>query len=233
MGAMGLTEIQQAKFDELYKRKYDPSAKPLTNNMELELSKLHYQLSNPTLPATATTFLREWYANDYEPVFSRYTDKGNYVESDLIDFMAVQLGFGLAQKNTDPPREDEYFIGTCDVETPNLIVDVKAPWNRTTLQQNVDKIDPDYEWQLRGYMRLWDKQEAILFYGLMDTPPEVNFEREVIYSDMKDSDRWIGYKITRDLELEQSIIDRVKLCRTWLDGYDKLVKNKIGKLHLI
>jgi len=175
------------------------------------------------------TFLKEWYAGDHEQIFSKQTNKGNFVEPDLIDFMAVQLGLGMAEKNYDTLSND-YMIGTCDVVTNDLIIDVKAPWNVKTLQDNVSGINTDYEWQLRGYMALWDKQEAIVFYGLMDTPEDANFGTEVIYSDMPDSDRWIAYKVTRDAELEQAIIDRVILCREWLNEYDQVIKSKMGRV---
>jgi hypothetical protein len=184
------------------------------------------------LPATCTSFLKEWYANDREQIHSKYTDKGNYVEHDLIEMMADVLNFGMAEKNEET-RFDEYLIGTCDVVLPELVVDVKAPWNIKTLQSNVEGMDSDYEWQGRGYMRLWDKPRFILFYGLMDTPEDVNFGFEISYQDIPMDQKWIGYEITRNPLLEEAIIERVKLCREWLVKYDKLVQSKIGKLHLI
>lgn len=231
MGRMGLTEKQLNKLMELEKRKQDEFS-PLTANMEKELSALRYEAENPILPATATTFLKEWYADDREPIFNKYLDKGNYVEIDLINFMAEQLGFGLAEKNTEV-KEDEYFIGSCDVEYPQLIVDGKAMWNNKTLQDNIDCADPDYLFQLRGYMRLWDKPKAILFYGLLNTPPEVNYEREVTFDHIPENQRWIAYEITRDKQIEIDIINRVILCRKWLEQYHTLVTSKLGKTHLI
>ena len=182
------------------------------------------------LPVTCQTFLKEWYANDREQIHSKYIDKGNWVEADLIDFMAEQLGLGMAEKN-EATLSDEFFVGTADVVTSNMVIDVKAPWNVKTLQDNVGGINTDYEWQLRGYMRLWDKSESIVFYGLMDTPAEANYDREVIYSDMPDNERWIAYSVTRDHEVEQSIIDRVVLCREWLNQYDQLIKAKMGRVN--
>lgn len=230
MGQIGLTEKQLAKMNELKERKLD-GKKPLTALMEIELSSLEFEHANPKLPQTAITYLRDWYSDDREPIFNKYLDKGNYVESDLIDFMAEQLGLGLAQKNQET-KSDEYMIGTCDVDSPQQVIDVKAPWNNRTLQENIDGIDPEYEWQLRGYMRLWNKEKAILFYGLMDTPAEVNFEREVSYSDIPASERWIAYQINRDKSLELAIISRVMMCRSWLTNYHLEVQSKLGKTHL-
>lgn len=228
MGRMGLTEIQEARLTELNKR-FDGHGLPLTANMVKEREELLERFNNPELPATAKTYLHQWYAGDEIELDNKYVNKGNYVESDLIDFMASKLGLGFAEKNIET-KEDDYLIGTCDVDPPEFIVDVKAMWNNTTLHQNIEKITPDYEWQLRGYMRLWNKQTAILFYGLLDTPAEVNYDREVSYSHIPENERWIAYKVERDLAIENQIIERVKLCRTYLEGHDKLVKSRLGKL---
>lgn len=181
------------------------------------------------LSVTCKTFLKEWYANEYEEIHSKYIDKGNQVENDLIDFMAIQLGYGMAEKNTTT-LHDEFMVGTCDVDFPDCVVDVKAPYNRKTLHDNVDGINSDYEWQLHGYMNLYNKPKAILFYGLMDTP-ETDWTPEVIYSDMPEQERWLAYSVTRNDELIQSIKDRVLMCRAWLEEYDILVKSKLGRIN--
>ncbi len=234
MGRMGLTEAQEAKLNELETRKYDLMAKPLTDNMKKELLSLQTALSKSQtcdgLPTGAQTFLKEWYANDYEEIYSKYTQKGNEVEADNIDFMARVLGYGLATKNT-VTYSDEVCVGTPDVaDLHDAVADVKSPWNKTTFHQNIYGIDPEHEYQLRGYMRLLNREKGILWYGLMDTPPYYDNE-EVIYSDLPDSERWIAYQVKRDLTIEQAMIDRVILCRKWLEGYHLEVTGRLGKLH--
>lgn len=182
------------------------------------------------LSQTCKTYLHEWYANDFENTSSKYTNKGEMVEDDLIDFAAVQLGYGLLEKNRES-RSDEYFIGTCDVITHDSIIDVKAPWSRKTLhEQLVAGLDKDYEWQLRGYMHLYGRDKSILFYGLMDTPPEVNYTNEVIYSDMPANERWFAYNVLHDPAKVAEVIERVKQCRIYLEGYDAIVKSKLGNV---
>jgi len=182
------------------------------------------------LSQTCKTYLHEWYANDKEEIFSKYMDKGINVENDLIDFMAVQLGFGMAEKNV-VRLQDEFMEGECDVDLPNCIVDVKASWNRTTLhKQVIEGLDKDYEWQLIGYCHLYKKPKGILFYGLMNTP-ETDWSDEVVFEDMPNESRWLAYEVLASEEKIQAIIERVKQCREYLVEYDKLIKSKLGRVN--
>jgi len=182
------------------------------------------------LSQTCKTYLHEWYANDKEEIYSKYMDKGINVENDLIDFMAVQLGFGMAEKNVVRLR-DEFMEGECDVDLPNCIVDVKASWNRTTLhKQVIEGLDKDYEWQLIGYCNLYKKPKGILFYGLMNTP-ETDWSDEVVFEDMPNESRWLAYEVPASEEKIQAIIERVKQCREYLVEYDKLIKSKLGRVN--
>lgn len=182
------------------------------------------------LSQTCKTFLHEWYANENEQIHSKYIDKGNQVEDELIDFMAEQLGFGMAEKNR-VTLSDEFMQGTCDVDLPTCIVDVKASWNKKTLQQVViDGYDKDYEWQLQGYMYLYNKPKAFLFYGLMNTP-ETDYIAEVVYDDLQANERWIAFEFNYDIEKIIAIKERVEQCRVYLAEYDRLIKNKLGKIN--
>lgn len=182
------------------------------------------------LSQTCKTFLHEWYANDNEQFRSKYTDKGEMVEDDLIDFMASQLGLGLAEKNRIS-LSDEFFTGTCDVDYTDAIIDVKASWNKKTLHQQIlDGMDSDYEWQLQGYCHLYKKPKGILFFGLMDTPPDVNYGDEVIYSDLPENERWVAYQTEYSAERIELVKLKVLQCRDYLNEYDALIKSKLGKV---
>jgi hypothetical protein len=182
------------------------------------------------LSQTCKTYLAEWYANDNEQIHSKYMDKGNAVEHDLIDFMAEQLGYGMAEKCIES-ASNEFMQGSCDVITHDAIIDVKASWNKKTLhQQVIDGLDKDYELQLQGYMHLYNKTKATLFFGLMNTP-ETNYSEEIVYEDMPSNERWIAYNIDYNPEVIKSIEDKVIQCRAYLAEYDKLIKNKLGKIN--
>lgn len=208
----------------------------MERTFKIRCSQIGKIMSNAKKPgelsATCTTYLKEWYADDNEEIESKYINKGNWVESDLIDFMAEQLGFGMAEHNHEF-KKDEYMTGTCDVITPNCIVDVKAPWSRKTLHDSALEVNSDYIWQGLGYMHLYDRKEFILFSGLMDTPEEVNYGKEVIYSNLAPSERWVAYKVLYDAEKIEQIKAKVIQCREWLEDYDAKIKSKLGSIQII
>ena len=142
--------------------------------------------------------------------------------------MASVLGYGMLEKN-ETVFSDEYMIGTPDVIVPDAVADVKSPWNNKTLHDALE-MNLDYDWQLRGYMRLVDRPKAILFYGLQNTPPEVNNDYEITFDHIPENERWHGYTITHDLDIEKSIVEKVIKCREWLEEYDKFIKSRLGKL---
>lgn len=236
MGAVGLTGIQETRLSELLTRRNDPSAKPLTVNMEKELAKLANEKNNPELPETCKSYLMEWFADEQKSLHSKYIDKGVMCEHEAIQFMAQVLEFGVAEKNVEQ-KENDFLTGCCDVNLPECIVDTKCSWDKETLQANVLGFEKDYEWQGIGYCILYKKKQFILFHGLFDTDESINFNEEVIYSDLPDSERWIAYQWNftdeKLKEYELAIYERVAMCREWLREYDKLVRSKMGKLNII
>lgn len=181
------------------------------------------------LSATCITYLKEWYANDQEEISSKYTDKGIMCENDAIDMFANVLGYGMCRKNT-VRKENDFMEGTCDIEVHNVIGDVKCPWDRKSFNDSTEQINSDYEWQLIGYCHLYGKEKGILFYALLDTPEEVNYGEEVIYSDQPESERWYAFEVKADTEKVNLIEKKVIQCREWLDEYDKKIKSRIGKV---
>lgn len=235
LARIGLTEIQSAKMTELQVRKEDAKTgkqKPLTANMEAELADLEKKHNNPELPQSIKTYLHEWYANDVEDRFKgKEAEKGFYVENETIDFMAQKLGFGVAEKN-EVEASDEYFRGTCDANLPSCIGEVKSPWNRKNLQDRaLNGMDYEHRIQLIVYCHLYKKPKGVLFYGLMDTPADVNYGEEVIYSDMPEDERWVAYWVNASDEVIEALRKRVEMCRAYLKLYDAEMKSKLGKIN--
>lgn len=236
LGRMGLSDAQLEKMNMLIKRSKDatlprPTQKPLTAIMKKELDELvakHQDQSFQSLPQTTKTYLMEWYANDEDEVYTKQMLKGEWVEDEVIDMAADKLKLGALIKN-EQSASDEFFQGCCDAVAPELILEVKAPWNRKNL---LDRVlagnDWEHEIQLIVYCHLYKKPKGILFYGLVDTPSDCNFGKDVYFTEPSD-ERWVAYEVKANDDIIKALVGRVMLCRQWLEWYDQQIKSKLGK----
>lgn len=182
------------------------------------------------LSQTCKSYLASWYANDKDEIHSKYIDKGNEVESDLIDFMAVQLNYGLAEK-CRKSASNEFMQGSCDVITNDAVIDVKAAYNLTSLHKHaIDGLMDEYFWQIVVYTKLYDRSKGIIFHGLLNTP-ETDYSAEIVFEDLPANERWLAYEVVPTEQDFEAIYDRVIQCREYLESYDKLIKSKLGHLN--
>jgi len=114
-------------------------------------------------------------------VSSKYTTKGTIVEDDSIR-LYNELFFTRYQKNTER-KVNAWLTGECDIDTGTEIIDVKSSWSIPTFPElPEDGHKNDYEWQVRGYMMLWNRERAKVAYCLVDTPDElIGFENPEIH----------------------------------------------------
>lgn len=140
-----------------------------------------------TLADGAMTFLEELasqVALDWERDLDlRMIEKGRIVEDEAIQ-LYNDVNFTNYVKNTERKSTD-LITGECDIDDPenNLIIDIKSSWSKAThpyvLHLGGKK---GYEWQLRAYMHLWDRNKAQLAYCLVDTPYELlGYEDEKLH----------------------------------------------------
>lgn len=194
-GTMGLTEIQKSDIEVL------EAKEKRTKIQEKKLVSLIYKRDNPELPKWAKTYCKDWLKGqllDYRHEFSsKYTDKGNIMEDESIDFIAEQLGYGFLMKNEEY-LSNEWMEGTPDVRLIGLIIDAKNSWDASTFPMfETDLPNDNYYWQMQTYMELDDKPRAKLIYTLMDTPDHL-IERDARYDSIRQ-----GYE-----ELEKSVYER-------------------------
>lgn len=132
---------------------------------------------------------------------SRYTDKGNLVEAQGIEMGANALELGFLWKNEEH-FENDFLTGTPDVNTNDLLLDVKCSWDATTFPFFATEIPTKaYYYQLQGYMELTGKTEALLVYALVNTP-EAMVEDEVRRA------HWSAFLIDEDLALRDEVMSR-------------------------
>ena len=193
------------------------------------LGKLMSKSKKPgELSQTCITYLKEWYSEDKEEITSKYFTKGILLENEAIEFASKVLYGGIKAYKNEDIYSNEWLVGTPDVILENSIIDTKCSWNRKTLLDSALELNTDYEWQLRAYLFLCNKEYATLFYYLGDTPAAANYGTKVSYSHLEDFERWVSYEFKRDLSIEQDIIERVELCRAWLQKYDAEIQARIG-----
>jgi hypothetical protein len=171
---------------------------------------------------------------------SRYTDKGNLVEDESIKLASDVLDLGFILKN-DEHFSNDWVTGTPDVNTDDLLLDVKSSWDATTFPFFATEIPTkDYYYQLQGYMWLTGKQKSLLVYCLVNTPLDMvqdeirrahwnaNLLEESLdlidevqkrhnFDHIPDNRRVKVFEVERDDEVIEQIKERVELCREYYE----------------
>src|SRR4051812_20906225 len=84
------------------------------------------------LPTGAKTYLHKWLTEqlyDRTKTFtSKYTEKGNTMEDEAINYLANYYGWGLVSKN-DEFFKNDVMMGTPDLVLASLIPDIKNSWD--------------------------------------------------------------------------------------------------------
>jgi hypothetical protein len=181
------------------------------------------------LGASMTTYLKKWYAEQKsgvrDEIDSKYFRKGNMCEDEAIDICAERFGLGILEKNI-VHFNDEYFQGTPDVYTDELVIDTKCSWDYTTFLDAVTSpINKDYEAQLQVYMHLLGLKKAKLVYVMLDTPAEANYGEDIFYSHLPIEQRFFAFDLEYDKEMIEVMQEKVINARTFLNDYDARIKN--------
>lgn len=175
---------------------------------------------------------------------SRYTDKGNEVEEIGIALVNEVLNYKFIYKNYEF-FENDWVKGTPDVNTDEVLLDVKCSWDATTFPFfDTEVPNKDYYYQLQGYMWLTGKQESILAYCLINTPFQMvedeirrahwkfnlieentglrkEVESKHVFDHIPEHKRVKYWFIRRDEAVIEKIKERVELCREY---YNLLMK---------
>lgn len=178
-----------------------------------------------TLSEGAKTYIRQLAAQEifgveFE-VSSKQMEKGIQCEGDSIALLNRVRGLALA-KNTER-RSDGLISGECDLFDAQRRRghDLKTSWSLATFPIVVaDCFDAVYEWQMRGYMRLWDAEEWEVNYAMVDTPEELARWEPMqlhVVGHIPEHHRLTTWTVKRDRTLEALIDLKVKLARAYFD----------------
>ena len=189
------------------------------------------------LSVGAKTYIRELAQQEILGVefsfSSKETEKGIEVEDESIALLNRVRGLSLA-KNTER-KSNGLITGECDLYDAERKRghDLKSSWSAKTFPGwVVDCEDKLYEWQMRGYMWLWDADEWEVNFVLLDTPERlIGFEPLAMHvvSHIPEHMRLTSWTIQRDFAKERAIAEKVEAAREY---YAKVVQ-EFDQIHQI
>lgn len=151
-------------------------------------------------------------------ISSKQMEKGILCEQNSIDLYNAVF-FTSHKKNAERRTADD-LTGECDIVVPATKgIDIKTSWSIDTFPiVLLDCVDPLYEYQMRGYMKLWDVPEWEVAYCLVDTPDDlIGYESADAHSvsHIAEHLRITTWRITRDLEKEAAMVEKIKHARRY------------------
>lgn len=208
------------------------------NEIKFRCSSLGKLMTSPrskseTISETAKSYIKSLVKEEYfgykSQISSKEIEKGHQVEIENIE-MYNQVFMTDFEKNRER-RTNDYLSGEPDAIDGDVILDVKSPWSLETFPLTSEDADSKaYEWQMRGYMMLFDKPKAIIAYCMATTPehlisPWDNADIHIVdHIDAKK--RITTVEVLRDASIEDEMIARLKECQKFYNEYRAKVFNK-------
>lgn len=162
---------------------------------------------------------------------NKYTRKGNELEE-----LAIKLsGFsrGRVFKKNEERKENNWITGECDIydDKRKIIIDTKCSWDIGThpffIDEATDKAKKaGYDYQMQGYMWLWDCEQAEIDFCLFPTPFDLlsqydNIEQHIdLVEQIPQKQRITTVVIKRDEKIIESIKERVEAVHAY---YQQLI----------
>ena len=198
----------------------------------LRLAMTEARAKNAGLSETAKKVvedeIRTLYFGVREKISSKAMQKGIDCEQVSIDLLNnVEFRLSKPYVKNSERKSNEWITGECDIydaET-RTIRDIKTSWSIATYPLFADNAN-DYEWQMRGYMMLWDCDTAIVDYCLVDTPEHlIGYEQRELHivSHIDPEKRVKSFVFERDEQKEQRIKERCEQ----LQEYFELLKQRL------
>ena len=198
----------------------------------LRLAMTEARAKNAGLSETAKKVvedeIRTLYFGVREKISSKAMQKGIDCEQVSIDLLNnVEFRLSKPYVKNSERKSNEWITGECDIydaET-RTIRDIKTSWSIATYPLFADNAN-DYEWQMRGYMMLWDCDTAIVDYCLVDTPEHlIGYEQRELHivSHIDPEKRVKSFVFERDEQKEQRIKERCEQ----LQEYFEMLKQRL------
>jgi len=182
------------------------------------------------LSETAKTYIRQIAKEDFygynSELNNKYLSKGTNQELESIELLNI-VRFGVPfdgyTKNTQRITTD-LLTGECDIITDDTIIDIKTSWSLETFPATASEAhDKDYEWQVRGYMMLYDRPKAEVVFCMVSTDKDLltAWDNLSIHEvdHIEPRFRVTAVRYERDEEIEASMIEKLEAATTYYIGY--------------
>ena len=133
-----------------------------------EISRLFPLLDEVILSETAKSYCKEWLISEItgkkKDIRSKYLSRGKAMEEKAIE--RISKHYGLELVKNEEPLENEYFTGTYDTNTPEVVIDAKVPFDCFTFPYFETEPDKNYYGQIQVYQELKQLKKGSLCYCL-------------------------------------------------------------------
>lgn len=163
---------------------------------------------------------------------NKFTQKGNSLEDQAID-LSGKMRFRKYQKHVGRV-ENGLITGECDVldQDRKLIIDTKCTWDIGThpffKDEALEKVKKaGYDWQMQGYMDLYNCEKAFVDFWLFPCPAELLNDWDDIdqlvhmVEAIPLNERLTTVVIDRDESMIEQIKQKIPLCQEY---YAELVE---------
>jgi hypothetical protein len=185
------------------------------------------------LSETAKTYIRSIAKEDFygytSTLDNKYLSKGINQELESIELLNA-VRFEDYQKNTERITTD-LLTGECDIITDDTIIDIKTSWSLETFPATTDEAhDKDYEWQLRGYMMLYNRPYSELVFCMVSTDPDLlnAWDNKTIHEvdHIEPRFRVTVVQYDRDEAIESQLIEKLKAAQEYYVEYVNQLNQK-------
>ena len=199
----------------------------------LRLAMTEARAKNAGLSETAKKVvedeIRTLYFGVREKISSKAMQKGIDCEQQSIDLLNnVEFRLSKPYVKNSERKSNQWITGECDIydAESRTIRDIKTSWSIATYPLFADNAN-DYEWQMRGYMMLWDCDTAIVDYCLVDTPEHlIGYEQRELHivSHIDPEKRVKSFVFERDEQKEQRIKERCEQLQEYFEALKQRLK---------
>lgn len=205
--------------------------------MIFRCSSLAKLMTNPrnkseSLSETAKSYIKQLAKENFygytSKVETKQMRKGTEYEMESIALVnSVWFGSNFVKNQL---RETQgYLSGHPDIITDDSIIDIKTSWSLETFPALPEDAD-SYEWQVRGYMHLFNKPRAFVIFCMIDTDDELltDWDNRDIHkvSHIDPTKRITVIQYDRDGVLEELMLSRLRDASEFYSQYMQQLNNK-------